>query len=92
MEINIKLNEDFLIHLMTKMEKNDTQKYSDNYFKAYIHNQLTKGLNEFQASVKFLMDEDVPQKYKDIYRKNQNQVIESMDLDEYPDRPKLVRH
>jgi hypothetical protein len=37
------------------------------------------------------MDENVPKKYKDIYRKNQNQVVEAMDLDEYPEPPKLTR-
>jgi hypothetical protein len=89
MEINIKLNEDFLFNLMTKIDKQT--KYADNYFALYIRNEKTKGLNDFQASVKFLMDEDVPQKYKDIYRKNQNQTVEAMDLDEFPDPPKLVR-
>lgn len=61
------------------------------YFTMYIHQEMSKGMNEFQASVKFLMDEKVPQKYKDTYRKNQNQIVDSMDLDDFPDPPKLVR-
>ena len=97
MEINIKLNEEVLFNLMTKMNK-QTEKHmladkhdNSNYFIMYIHQEMTKGMNEFQASVKFLMDENVPQKYKDTYRKNQNQIIDAMDLDEFPLPPKLVR-
>jgi len=81
MEINIKLNE---IFIMTETEKME-------YFNMYLQQELSKGLSEFQASVKFLMDENVPQKYKELYRKKQNQVIESMDLDDYPEPPKLKR-
>ena len=103
MEINIKLNEEVLFNLMTKMDKItiadkhtlvDNQRHSEkelHYFTMYIHQEMTKGMNEFQASVKFLMDDRVPQKYKDTYRKNQNQIVDAMDLDEYPQPPKLVR-
>jgi hypothetical protein len=91
MEINIKLNEEFLFILMTKMDKHGETKYADNYYNRYINIEMSKGINEFQASVKFLMDEDVPQKYKDTYRKNQNQTVEAMDLDDFPERPKLIR-
>ena len=97
MEINIKLNEEVLFNLMTKMDKHsDKQTHSEKqlhiqYFTMYIHKEMSKGMNEFQSSVKFLMDESVPQKYKDTYRKNQNQIIDSMDLDEFPDPPKLIR-
>jgi hypothetical protein len=62
------------------MEKND-------YCALYVRNEMNKGLTEFHATVKFLMDENVPQKYKDLYRKHQ--MAEAMDLDEYPDPPKL---
>jgi len=79
MEINIKLNEIFFMNDQEKME----------YYGMYVQQEMSKGLSEFQATVKFLMDEKVPQKYKDLYRKKQNQVIEAMDLDEYPDPPKL---
>ena len=85
--INIKLNEEIKIETIVKMEKSDFA----HYYNMYIQNELLKGLNEFHASVKFLMDENVPQKYKEIYRKKQNQIVESMDLDEFPERPKLVR-
>ena len=103
MEINIKLNEEVLFNLMTKMYKLtiadkhthvDNQRHSEkelHYFTLYNHQEMTKGMNEFQASVKFLMDDRVPQKYKDTYRKHQNQIVEAMDLDEIPDPPKLVR-
>lgn len=97
MEINIKLNEEVLFNLMTKMDKHmHSEKHSDRqahiqYFTMYIHQEMLKGMNEFQASVKFLMDENVHQKYKDTYRKNQNQIVDSMDLDDFPDPPKLVR-
>jgi hypothetical protein len=76
---NIKLNE----HLfMTEMEKME-------YYVMYVQQEMSKGTNEFHSSIKFLMDETVPQKYKDSYRKHQNQIIEAMDLDEFPDPPKL---
>ncbi len=78
---NIKLNEKLFMTETEKME----------YYVMYVQQEMSKGVNEFQASVKFLMDEKVPQKYKEIYRKNQNQIIEAMDLDEIPDPPKLVR-
>ncbi len=78
---NIKLNEKLF---MTETEKMES-------YVMYVQQEMSKGVNEFQASVKFLMDEKVPQKYKEIYRKNQNQIIEAMDLDEIPDPPKLVR-
>ena len=87
MEINIKLNEEFLMNQFEKMEKQNME-----YYVMYLQQEMSKGLNEFQASVKFLMDENIPQKYKDSYRKKQNQVIESMDLDEYPEPPKLKRY
>ena len=95
MEINIKLNEEVFFNLMTKMNKQtDKETHSDkqsHYFTMYIHQEMSKGMNEFQASVKFLMDDNVPQKYKDTYRKNQNQIVDAMDLDEFPQPPKLVR-
>ena len=76
-----KLNEELFDPFTVTME----------YYTLYVKNEMAKGLTEFHASVKFLMDEDVHQKYKDIYRKKQNQVVESMDLDEYPEPPKLKR-
>ena len=90
MNINIKLNEEINIETIVKMEKSEKSDFA-HYYNMYVQNELSKGLNEFHASVKFLMDENVPQKYKDIYRKKQNQIVESMDLDEFPERPKLVR-
>ena len=78
----IKLNEELCINQDITME----------YYTLYVKNEMAKGISEFHASVKFLMDENVPQKYKDIYRKKQNQVVESMDLDEYPEPPKLKRY
>jgi len=86
---NIKLNEEIKIETIVKMDK--TNESFAHYYNMYIQNELSKGLNEFHSSVKFLMDENVPQKYKEIYRKKQNQTVEAMDLDEYPERPKLVR-
>jgi hypothetical protein len=77
----IKLNEELFLSQALTME----------YYTLYVKNEMAKGVSEFHASVKFLMDENVPQKYKDIYRKKQNQVIESMDLDEYPEPPKLKK-
>ena len=65
------------------MEKQD-------YCALYVQNEMNKGMSEFHATVKFLMDEHVPQKYKDLYRKKY-QMVEAMDLDEYPDTPKLKR-
>lgn len=59
------------------------------YYAMYLQQEMSKGLNEFQSTVKFLMDENIPQKYKESYRKKQNQIIEAMDLDEYPEPPKL---
>jgi hypothetical protein len=38
------------------------------------------------------MDENIPQKYKESYRKKQNQIIEAMDLDEYPEPPRLKKY
>lgn len=84
---NIKLNEEITLETITKMEKTEFAKY----YNMYVQQEMSKGLNEFHSSVKFLMDENVPQKYKDTYRKNKNQIVESMDLDEYPETPKLVR-
>ncbi len=78
---NIKLNENLFMTETEKME----------YYVMYVQQEMSKGLNDFQASVKFLMDEKVPQKYKESYRKHQNQIVEAMDLDEIPDPPKLVR-
>ena len=84
MEINInikinkiKLNEEESVNSITKMDYN-----------MYIEHEMSKGLTNFQATVKFLMDETVQQKYKDLYRKNQNQIVEAMDLDD-PEPPKL---
>ena len=103
MEINInikckkiKLNEELFLNSIIKMENStQTQKNPQtnpqSIHAIYVRQEMANGLSEFQASVKFLMDENVPQKYKDLYRKNQNQVVEAMDLDEYPERPKLVR-
>ena len=76
---NIKLNEKLFMTEIEKME----------YYVMYVQQEMSKGANEFHSSVKFLMDETVPQKYKDSYRKHQNQIIEAMDLDEFPDPPKL---
>jgi hypothetical protein len=92
----IKLNEDIFVNTEIKMNQNQcqaqTQTQNDlEYYAMYVRHEISKGSNEFHASVKFLMDENVPKKYKDIYRKNQNQVIEAMDLDEYPEPPKLTR-
>ena len=87
----IKLNEDIIINSKIKMtQTTPTQKDLD-YYTMYVRNEISKGLNEFHASVKFLMDENVPKKYKDNYRKHHNQVVEAMDLDEYPEPPKLTR-
>ena len=82
MEINIKLNEEIIVISIEKMESN---------MRTYVKHEMSKGLSEFQASVKFLMDENIPQKQKDHYRKQHNQSVEAMDLDEYPEPPKLVR-
>jgi hypothetical protein len=81
--IDIKLNEEIILDSNTKME----------YYNMYLHQEMSKGMSEFHSTVKFLMDEQVPQKYKDYYRKKQHQVVEAMDLDEedIPDPPKLVR-
>jgi hypothetical protein len=76
---NIKLNENLFMTEKEKME----------YYVMYVQQEMSKGMNEFQASVKFLMDEKVPHKYKESYRKHQNQTVEAMDLDEFPDPPKL---
>jgi len=87
MEINInikinkiKLNEAKSVNSITKMD----------YCGLYVQQEMSKGLTDFQATVKFLMDESVPEKYKELYRKNQNQIVEAMDLDEYPEPPKLT--
>ena len=82
-DINIKLNEEIILDSNTKME----------YYNMYLQQEMSKGMSEFHSTIKFLMDEQVPQKYKDYYRKKQNQVVEAMDLDEeyIPDPPKLVR-
>jgi hypothetical protein len=87
MEVNIKLNIELFTNEQEKMEKQNME-----YYTMYLQQEMSKGLNEFQATVKFLMDENIPQKYKESYRKKQNQVIESMDLDEYPEPPKLKRY
>lgn len=81
--IDIKLNEEIILDLNTKME----------YYNMYLQQETSKGTSEFHSTVKFLMDETVPQKYKDYYRKKQNQEVEAMDLDEedIPDPPKLTR-
>jgi len=86
---NIKLNEEITLETITKMEKTLHESFAQ-YYNMYVQQEMSKGLNEFHSSVKFLMDENVPQKYKDTYRKNKNQIVESMDLDD-PERPKLVR-
>ena len=96
----IKLNKDIFVNTEIKMaqSQNHTQTQSQaqsqmnadlEYYAMYVRHEILKGSNEFHASVKFLMDENVPKKYKDIYRKNQNQIVEAMDLDEYPEPPKL---
>ena len=94
----IKLNEDIFVNTEIKMTQPQKQPQNQNqnqndleYYAMYVRHEMLKGSNEFHASVKFLMDENVPKKYKDIYRKNQNQVVEAMDLDEYPEPPKLSR-
>ena len=90
----IKLNEDIFVNSEIKMTHPQYQNQIQadlEYYAMYIRHEISKGSNEFHASVKFLMDENVPKKYKDIYRKNQNQVVEAMDLDEYPEPPKLTR-
>ena len=94
----IKLNEDIFVNSEIKMSHSQHQNQAQTqtnadleYYAMYIRHEILKGSNEFHASVKFLMDENVPKKYKDIYRKNQNQVVEAMDLDEYPEPPKLSR-
>ena len=92
----IKLNEDIFVNTEIKMTQPQKQSQNQNqndleYYAMYVRHEMLKGSNEFHASVKFLMDENVPKKYKDIYRKNQNQVVEAMDLDEYPEPPKLSR-
>ena len=81
--IDIKLNEEIILDLNTKME----------YYNMYIKQEMSKGTSEFESTVKFLMDEAVPQNYKDYYRKKQNQVVEAMDLDieDIPPPPKLTR-
>ena len=76
----IKLNEEESVNSITKMD----------YCGLYVQQEMSKGLTDFQATVKFLMDERVPEKYKELYRKNQNQMVEAMDLDEYPEPPKLT--
>lgn len=82
-DINIKLNEEIILDSNIKME----------YYNMYIKQEMSKGTSEFDSTVKFLMDETVPQNYKDYYRKKQNQIVEAMDLDEeyIPDPPKLTR-
>jgi hypothetical protein len=82
-DLNIKLNEEIILDSNTKME----------YYNMYLQQEMSKGTSEFHSTIKFLMDETVPQKYKDYYRKKQNQVTEAMDLDEeyIPDPPKLTR-
>ena len=70
----IKLNEEESVNSITKMD----------YYNMYVEHEMSKGLTEFHATVKFLMDETVSQKYKDLYRKNQNQIVEAMDLDPEP--------
>ena len=87
---NIKLNEEITIDTFVKMEKTPHESFAQ-YYNMYIQQEISKGLNEFHSSVKFLMDENVPQKYKDMYRKKTNQIVEAMDLDEFPERPKLVK-
>lgn len=86
MDINIKLNIELFMNDEEKMEKHM------DYYTMYLQQEMSKGLNEFQATVKFLMDENIPQKYKESYRKKQNQIIEAMDIDDYPEPPKLKRY
>jgi hypothetical protein len=83
-DINIKLNEEVLLNSLIKMEQVQVD-----YYTMYVQYEMSKGTSEFHSTIKFLMDENVPQKYKDLYRKKQNQVVEAMDLDDYPDPPKL---
>lgn len=70
----IKLNEEKSVNSIIKMD----------YCGLYVQQEMSKGLNNFQATVKFLMDERVPEQYKELYRKNQNQMVESMDIDLEP--------
>jgi hypothetical protein len=70
----IKLNEEESVNSITKMD----------YYNMYVEHEMSKGISHFHATVKFLMDETVSQKYKDLYRKNQNQIVEAMDLDPEP--------
>ena len=90
MEINIKINID---NIKNKIKLNEEESVNSitkmDYFELYVQQEMSKGLTNFQATVKFLMDERVPERYKELYRKNQNQMVEAMDLDEYPEPPKL---
>jgi len=70
----IKLNEEETFNSIKKMD----------YYNIYVEHEMSKGINDFQATVKFLMDETVPQKYKDTYRKSENQTVEAMDVDPDP--------
>ena len=76
----IKLNKEESVNSITKMD----------YCGLYVQQEMSKGLTDFQATVKFLMDERVPEKYKELYRKNQNQIVEAMDVDEYSE-PKYIK-
>jgi hypothetical protein len=89
-DMKIKLNEEIMSSCTTTMQS-QSQTFQD-YYAMYMQQEKSKGMSEFHASVKFLMDEAVPQKYKDLYRKKQNQTVEAMDLDEYPEPPKLKRY
>jgi len=85
--LNKKLNEELLLHSIKKMDNQTNAQY----FMTYVRQEMSKGTSEFQAIIQFLMDETVPQKYKDSYRKKQKQEIQSMDLDDAPEPPKLIR-
>jgi hypothetical protein len=81
MEINIKLNEEIIFNSLITMD----------FYNLYVKNQMAQGQSEFQASINFLMDENVPDKYKEKYRRHCKQECVAMDTDDAPDPPKLVR-
>jgi hypothetical protein len=91
MEINIKINDTIDIKI-NKIKLNEEESVNSitkmDYCALYVQQEMSKGLSNFQATVKFLMDERVPQEYKELYRKKQNQMVEAMDIDEYPEPPK----
>ena len=67
---DIKLNEELF----------DPSTITMDYYTLYVKNEMAKGISEFHAGVKFLMDENVHQKYKDIYRKKQCRIITTINI------------